>query len=520
MGQKPTNSALPGKRDCDASGKTDEYARWSRWHNSQPAMFLAAGLIALATVAAFSNSFGGPFVFDDEAAILQNPTIRHLWPIWGSLCPPNSGETVSGRPLLNLSLAINYALSGYHVLGYHVTNLAIHLMAAVLLFGVLRRTLLLPALRDRWAAAATALALATALLWAIHPLQTESVTYLAQRAESLVGLFYLLTLYCFLRGVDSARAIWWFAGSAIACLLGMASKEVMVSAPLMVLLYDRTFCAGSFREAWRRRRGLYLVLASTWLLLGWLVVSGHNRGGSVGFGARISWWAYFGTQFGAIVHYLRLCVWPHPLLLDYGIRTAQGPLEIAPYAIVVALLGVAVLVALWRWPKVGFLGAWFFAILAPTSSVVPVVTQTVAEHRMYLPLAAVMTVAVLGGFLAGRRLVGRRRLSLRALQTVGGSLVVLAGFTFGILTFHRNSDYQSEMSIWQDTVAKDPQNERAYNNLGLALARRGEVNEAIAHFRRSLEIEPNFCFAHKSLGIILCGRGCFDEGIAHLSEEL
>ncbi len=338
------------------------------------------------------------------------------------------------------------------------------------------------------------------------------------------------------------------------CLLGMATKEVMVSAPLIVLLYDRTFCAGSFREAWRRRYGLYLCLAATWLLLGWLVISTGNRGGSAGFGVRMSCWAYLGTQFGAIVHYLKLCVWPYPLLFDYGQGTAQGVMEIAPYAILVGVLVVATVVAVWRWPKVGFLGAWFFAILAPSSTVVPVATQTIAEHRMYLPLAAVICGLVVGGFLAGRWLVRRGKISLLASQVMGGALTLLAGVALGILTFQRNVDYRSELSIWEDTVAKAPGNERAhynlgkilgdcrrfdeaitqyrtalkikpdypeaYYNLGLALSECGRLDEAIVNYRKALEIKPVFAAAYNNLGAALAGRGQFDEAIASCRKAL
>jgi hypothetical protein len=244
---------------------------------------LAAGLIVLATVGAYHNSLVGAFVYDDQGAIDDNPTIRQLWPIGPALSPPPDAVTVSGRPLLNLSLAINYAISGLNVRSYHAANLMIHIAAALLLFGILRRTFLLPVLRDRFGKAATPLALASALIWAVHPLQTESVTYTVQRAESLMGFFYLLTLYCVIRGagfgwregvggvfaptichvedaltekdsrpleiVSSAvsgekgdcRLLWlWYAAAVLACLLGMACKEVMVTAPLIVLLYDRT----------------------------------------------------------------------------------------------------------------------------------------------------------------------------------------------------------------------------------------------------------------------------------------
>ena len=145
------------------------------------AIVLASGLIVAATAAAFSSSFAGGFVFDDQTAIVENRTIRQLWPIWTPLCPPAGTATAEGRPLLNFSLAINYAMSGYNVWSYHAANLAIHILAALLLFGILRRTFLLPTMRDRWGGGATVLAFVIALLWAIHPLQTESVTYIVQR---------------------------------------------------------------------------------------------------------------------------------------------------------------------------------------------------------------------------------------------------------------------------------------------------------------------------------------------------
>src|SRR4029077_12125007 len=136
--------------------------------------------------------------------------------------------------------------------------------------------------------AETLLALAVALLWTLHPLQTEAVVYISQRAESLMGLFYLLTLYFFIRGS--------LVLSIFTCLLGMATKEVMVSAPLIVLLYDRTFVAGTFREAWRLRRGYYLGLAATWLLLAWLELGAGGRHGTAGFGSSLRWFDYLRTQ--------------------------------------------------------------------------------------------------------------------------------------------------------------------------------------------------------------------------------
>ena len=154
-------------------------------------------LIVLAGILAYANSFQGEFILDDFASIQNNLTIRHLWPLAGVFPGPEfipDASTVEGRPVLNLSFALNYAAGGLERRGYHAANLGIHLLAALLLFTIVRRTLLLPVFRGQWNDSAATLGFWVAVIWAVHPLQTESVTYLSQRAESLVGLFYLLTL--------------------------------------------------------------------------------------------------------------------------------------------------------------------------------------------------------------------------------------------------------------------------------------------------------------------------------------
>jgi len=509
---------------ADRAGKSD--SRNSKW-----AARLSAALIVLATVATYSNSFSGVFVFDDRKAILENESLRQLWPLSQPLSPPNDGSPVGSRPLLNLSLAINYAINEDDVWGYHAANLTIHLATALLLLGTLLRTFDLPSLRERWGQNRVALAWGIALLWAIHPLQTESVIYISQRAESLVGLFYFLTLYCFVRGESSARAGFWRAAAFAACLLGMASKEVMASAPLIVLLFDRTFCAGSFREAWRRHQGLYLCLAATWGLLGWLVISGGGRAGTVGLGLGIGMSSYLLSQCWTIIHYVLLCIWPDPLVLDYGTAIMTRPWDVMPAAVMVVILGFATIVALWRRPQIGFLGACFFMILAPTSSVIPVVTQPIAEHRMYLPLAAVLATLVIAASAAHRWLVGRwlirqkgsfrwipRVISSGGLSLVAGCAVV--GFGFGVLTFQRNQDYQSDIAIWEDTVAKAPSNGRAHNELGVALEKLGRTDEAIAAYLKSVELDPNSVHARANLGNLLAKRGRADDAVDQLHQAL
>jgi len=464
-------------------------------------------LLVIAGLLAYQKSFTAPFVFDDTTSIVENHSLRHLWPLWGPLSPPHGrGRTVEGRPVVNITFAVNYALGGVNPWGYHALNLVIHILAGLTLFGIVRRTLLRPGMAKRFGADATPLALAIAAIWMLHPLQTEAVTYVAQRAESLMGFFYLLTLYCFIRGVESTKPGRWYALSVAACLLGMGSKEVMVSAPLMVLLYDWIFVAGDFREARKRRWQLYVGLAGTWILLGYLVVTAKNRGGTAGFGSEVAWWPYALTQCRAVVHYLKLSVWPYPLVFDYGIATVKHVRQALPYALLLAVLAVGTVIALWHRRAVGFLGAWFFAILAPSSSVVPVATQTMAEHRMYLPLVAVVVLAVLGI----HAWMGRRALTVFLAVAVG----------LGIMTSYRNADYRTNVTLWRDTEKKLPSNVRAYVNVGFSLFQADRLPEAVEEYGQALRIDPDSADAHNNLGIALFALGRAQEGLQHFERSL
>lgn len=460
---------------------------------------LAGVAVAAAAVLAYHNSLGGPFVFDDGPTIVENPTIRHLGT---ALIPPHdSGITTSGRPVVNLTLALNYACGGLNPRGYHVVNLAIHALAGMTLFGLVRRTLLGPVLRARFATAALPIAFAVAVLWTTHPLQTAAVTYVVQRSEALVSLFFLLTLYAFARG--GAR---WLGASLGACALGMATKEVMVSAPLVVLLYDRTFVAGTFRAAWRQRGRFYGALAATWLLLAWLMLGTGARGGTAGFGLGVAWWQYAFTQCGAIVHYLRLAFWPTPLVFDYGGAVlATGFTDVWPQALLLIALVAGTGWALVRRPTVGFLGACFFALLAPTSSVVPL-ADTMFEHRMYLPLATLVVAAVFA----------LRPFAKNATPFLCGILALGLGWC----TVRRNNDYRSELSLWRDTAAKRPGNVRAHYTLGSALAQAGQTAAAMSEYEIALRLNPDATQAHNNLGNLLAKAGRPADAAPHYEAAL
>jgi tetratricopeptide (TPR) repeat protein len=457
--------------------------------------FAAVG-IALSAAAVYAGSLGAPFIYDDRVWITGNPSIRHLGSIATVLWP---GEpAVRGRPVLSLSLAFNHALGGEDPWGYHLANLAVHVLAALALFGIVARTLAFlpehfPAGRDR-----ILYAFSVALLWAVHPLQTESVTYASQRSESLMGLFYLLTLYAFIRGAQAPGQCAWLLLSVAACALGMATKEVMVTAPLIVLAYDRTFVAGSFRGALRLRRGFYAALASTWLILG--LLSAGLRGRGVGYGLAYSWWGYALTECWAVGHYILLALWPYPLVLDYGTVVIGGSRDALPWACVLAVLIGMTAVAFARRSALGFCGACFFLVLAPASSVVPVAFQPMAEHRMYLPLAAVVSAGVAEAWAwLGRRAV---------------AIVAAAAIALGIGAHERNKDYGSETSIWADTVLRRPGNPRARLALGEALSREARHAEAAAQFAEALRLDPGDFEARRKLGLELFRMGRVEEALA------
>ncbi len=446
----------------------------------------AAG-IAVATVAAYHNSFSVPLFFDDTASIVQNESIRALWPPQTWWAPPAVAGT-AGRPLLNLTFALNHAAGGLAVWGYHAVNLAVHVAAAWVLFGLVRRTLRTPVMRGKFGGATTEVAGAVALLWAVHPLQTESVTYVSQRAESLVGLFYLLTLYAFVRGAEaeedragegenrSAGRGWrWLAVGAF--FAGVLTKEIVITAPVVALLYDVTFLAGSWREAWARRWRIYAGWGVGWVLLGGLMIGSRLHARGVGFGGAMTWTDTVATSCEAVALYLKLSVWPSPLVIDYGTTPMRGGLILAASA---GVVGAVVFGTVWAWRKaaaVGFAGAAGLIMLSPTSSVVPILFQPISEHRMYLPLAVVLTVAVAGGF----RWWGRRAL--------WGALAVAAVFV--VMTERRNRDYRSEEAIWRDTIAKRPDNWRAHNALGTELFRQQRIAEGIAAVEAALRINPH-----------------------------
>ena len=445
-----------------------------------------------------------------------------------------SQSSIAGRPVVGLSLALNYAWGGLTSWTYRAGNLSIHLLAGLLLFGIVRRGLTSEHVSPPLRVSADGLAFAAALIWLIHPLQTEVIDYITQRTESMMGLWYLLTFYAAMRAMSdtgavtklrlkpprddpsasesSLRGMRWPALAVTSCALGMASKESMVTAPVMVLLYDAAFCAGSVRGALRARRGFYAALAATWIVLIALMLPGP-RSHSAGLSSGVTPWTYLLNQPRMVITYLTRAVWPTSLVLDYGPTVSVSPAAALPYGIAVLAIVVGTMLVWRKRPALGLMPAWVFVTLAPTSSIVPIATEVGAERRMYLPLAALIMLGVLGAHALVTAWLGNRG---RWHRTAPAMLLVGIACTFGWLTLQRNREYQSETGIWRTVLARHPHG-RAHYQLGVILREEGHRDEALAHYRAALIDCPD---AHYALGFELDADGKHDEAIAHYREYI
>jgi tetratricopeptide (TPR) repeat protein len=471
----------------------------------------AAALLVLGGVALYARSLSAPWVWDDKIAILENPAVRALWPLSRSLSPP-SDVPMAGRPIANLSLALCYALGGgYDVRIFRAFNLAVHCLAALALFGLARRALATPQLRARFGSSGDGLAFACALLWLVHPLGTECVAYVTQRSSSLMALFFLLTLYGVVRSAASPWPRAWHAAAVLACALGMASKEEMVAAPVVVLLFDRAYLSGSFALALRERLGLYAGLGATWGLLAWLVATGPDYARlKMGYAVGVGPFEYLVSQGPILLHYLRLVVWPTPQILDYGVFRPVAMREALPSLLVLGSLFAASVIGSRRAPRLGFLGLAFFAVLAPTSSVVPVGGEVGAERRMLLPLTALAALFATAGCVALAR--GAPRLRAPLLAAVTAALAATSAARLEL--------YREPVELWRSVTRSNPKNPRGFAELANQLDRAGRPVEAIASYREALRLDPGYFEAHNNLGTVQHKLGRLDLAVRHYREAL
>jgi protein O-mannosyl-transferase len=524
----PLPSAVPATSDktVDApplfqkcGGVAGGGANSGSWWNT-----VAIAALAAIALAAYSYSFNGVFLFDDVTNIVESPP--HLaTPWWVYL------ETfyIAGmRNLVSLSLIANYAAAGFQTWGYHAFNLAVHLISGLALFGFMRRTLLTPRLRAHLKDVSTPVAFGVAALFLVHPLQTESVTYIIQRAQSMMGMFQFLAMYCVVRGFESPRKYAWHFAALLCCVFGLDVKPHLIAMPILILLYDRTFFSSSLRAALWRSKLLYAGLLWVWVInVGNLsrdlknVDIGSRGANPEAASGDMSVWEYASSQFFSICLYLKLSFWPHPLCLDYALPVARTVSDIVPYAIAVLTLGFATLWGIRRFSAWGFIGAWFFLNLGPSSSIIRRPDLAV-EHRMYVPLAAIIVAQVLGVFFLIQYLASWQRylLTQGRAAVVQWAILALAIVGFSVLTFRRNIDYCSTFAMWSDTVRQNPNNPRAQNNLGLEYYGAGNIEEAEKCYEKALRANPDYWQSIYNMGMICEHRGQNEQALEKYNKVL
>ena len=495
-------------------------------------LFLGVACLVIAAVVVYYPAASGPFIFDDVGTIVDNRSIRQVWPLVGS--PDNPGplspsdtSAVHGRPLVSLSFAVNYCVGKLDPFGYRLVNIVFHFLSAVLLWAIIARTLRLDYFQGRFARVADPLAFAAALVWALHPLNTECVVYVTQRTELMMGMFYLATLYGSIRYWKSEQT-WARAAcltmTALACLSGMLSKEMMASAPAMILLYERTFITGSFRRALRRSWPLYLALTLTWLPLLALNVNGPRTPAS-GFGLGVAaheWWL---TQTKVLFLYLKLAIWPWPLVIHYEVPYLTTVTQAWPWLLAVGLLAIGTLVLFWRRSSTAFVAIWIIAVLSPTL-VVPLVNEIAAERRMYVPLAAIVPFLIVGAYVVLQRVwqfVPRtdeqRPIRRGPIAMISVATIALA-VAFGCVSSRRLHAYRSELSLWQDAIVYQPHDPMVQFNLGTLLAEAGQVPEAIGHLEEAVRLDPDLYQAQFNLARAFEDTSRSQDAAKHYREAL
>ncbi len=473
---------------------------------------LAVAAVASLGVLAFSNTFANAFHFDDSYAIVDNFAIRDvrnlrlIWDFWPM------------RFITFYSLAWNYHWAGLSVFGYHLMNLLIHGTTAALAGWLTVLTLRTPALREEpLSGQAVTVGIFAGAIFLLHPLQTQSVNYLIQRGVLWVGLFYTAAM-CFYVKARQPRpagngtgALFYAAALAMAALAAF-SKELAISLPFMVCLYEFCFLKGDGRRGWRWAAPFFLMI----VLMGAVMQATHSvnflelRKATDG-PAGISTGQYCLTQLKVLATYLRLLVFPFHQNLAYDYPIARTLWE-TPVLLSLGLLLLVIGVAAGLWRKFRFLSFgifWFLIALVPESSLVPI-KDVIFEHRLYLPVAGFSFFLAAGACYIFK---GRHQ------KWAFIALAVLVG-GYALLTYQRNKVWRSEYTLWDDVIHKSPRLARAYLNRGAASHMRGDIGPAFQDYNKAIELGMDDPIVFNNRGMIFQSRGDVRSALADYDEGI
>jgi tetratricopeptide (TPR) repeat protein len=471
--------------------------------------------LALIVFLIYSNTLGSPFLFDDVHVIPDNRDIRLSNLTMDEITRAAFGGPSSYRPVAKISFALNYYFHRYNVLGYHLVNILIHITTGILLYLFVQMTLGILSRRSgytfyNW------IPFFTALIWLVHPIQTQSVSYIVQRMNSMAAMFYILSLLLYgkARLTDNPKKKGFlFAACIISGLLSFGSKEIAATLPFFLFLYEWYFFKDLNRD-WLKRH----LLPIGGILLILLFVSFLYLGGNPFEKILADYKTYpftlterVLTEFRVVIYYISLLILPHPsrLNVDYDFSISHSLMD--PTSTLLCLLLIAGLIglALYRAKKgllLSFAILWFFGNLVIESSVIGL--DIIFEHRTYLPSMFVCLLVV--------------TLMFRYIKPKGLSIGVLCAVTiiFSLWAYERNGVWRDDMTLWADCSKKSPNKARPHTNLGVALWQRGKTKEAMEHYSIALRINPNYIDAHNNLGIILRRQGRLEEAATHFSAVL
>ena len=428
-------------------------------------------LLAGAVVAVYLNSFQGVFQFDDYNVIVDRVGVHS----WGAFL---AGLPRGIRPLLKFTYTLNWT-SGLGLFGFHLVNVTLHAANAVMLFFLASRIV---------GPSATRFAvLLPALLFAVHPVQTEAVTCISGRSVSLMAFFYLGSLLVYLRGRARGSRLLLHVASPVLFLLAVASKEVALTLPFALVLCEaaRLERAG-WKETLRAQAVHWAVLFSLAVLF--LAHAGYGRLLEACFGIRGVASNLF-TQLHGIVYLLSRLVRPHDLNFDPDLPVFTGWTPVLlPEALFLAALLAAGFFGFSKRSPAGFGILWFFLHLVPTNSFIPRL-DVANERQLYLASWGLFMALAAGADLLREKRGARW-------PTAVAALLVIA---LGVLTVSRNMVYRSEVTLWEDTVRKSPEKARTWNNLGYAYDQAGRFHDAETAYLRALRIDPGYGLARGNL---------------------
>ena len=471
---------------------------------------LTAALLAIGIGAAYSNSLSVGFEFDDVYLLTNNPSIRSLRNIPRFFYDPFTLTTVREnadlRPVLQITYALNHAISGLRPWSYHAVNMVLHLVAALLVFRIVRDHL--------WPGPALVPA-AAALFFALAPLNSQTLDYMSARSALLCTTLYLAAFWCVLR-----RRQW---PAALLHALALLTKAIAVTLPAVIVAYDflyrdRARCPTVLGYVRDWRRVVRLVLAPVVLDLAYLLYRRLLLPPWVSETFHQSFttpWLWFMSEWSAQLYYVRLFLWPDALSIDHDFPYAFSFFQARAWlalCVIVAWIAVALRSAARR-PLVAFATLWFFITLAPESSFAPL-AEVVNDHRSYI--ASSLGLSVLLAWLIHE---ASSRLRERQQPAFVLACLVLCAVTIPI-TRHRNWQWQDSVRLWTDAAEKGPGNGRAWMNAGLALMARGQLAEARRHFERARASNPGYAYVYMNISVLEAHEGHLDAALRAADEAV